>query len=453
MSDLYDQDQHQSDQLAVESAASELAQPRWSLWTRTAFRFCFVYFTLYCLSNQIITSLFPIPIEGVDIPDPSTLAPVRAVVFWVAAHVFGAKLPLVYTGSGSGDKTFDWVLAFCLLTLAVAATAIWSYLDRRQDGYVALYKWFRLFIRFALASQMFVYGFDKAVPLQMPFPYLTRLLEPFGNFSPMGVLWSSIGASPAYEIFAGCAEILAGILLVIPRTAVLGALIALIDMIQVFMLNMTYDVPVKLFSFHLILMSLFLLQPELSRLVDFFVRHRAAELSPQPPLFRKPKANRIALSAQFIFCLYLIGASLYGSWTAWHAYGGGRTKSELYGIWTVELMTIDGKVRPPLQDDATRWRRIVFDFPERTSFQHMDETFQGFDIKINGQDKTLALTKSTDKNWKGTFKFQRPSPDRLILDGTMDSHQVQMQLRLMDRNKFLLVSRGFNWIQEYPFNR
>ena len=30
-------------------------------------------------------------------------------------------------------------------------------------------------------------------------------------------------------------------------------------MIQVFMLNMTYDVPVKLLSFHLILLSLFLL--------------------------------------------------------------------------------------------------------------------------------------------------------------------------------------------------
>jgi hypothetical protein len=53
------------------------------------------------------------------------------------------------------------------------------------------------------------------------------------------------GASPAYEIFIGSAELLAGLLLVIPATAMLGALIWLIDMAEVFALNMTYDVPVK----------------------------------------------------------------------------------------------------------------------------------------------------------------------------------------------------------------
>jgi hypothetical protein len=33
------------------------------------------------------------------------------------------------------------------------------------------------------------------------------------------------------------------------------------------------------------------------------------------------------------------------------------------------------------------------------------------------------------------------------------SHKVHMQLKLLDRNKFLLISRGFHWIQETPFNR
>jgi hypothetical protein len=35
----------------------------------------------------------------------------------------------------------------------------------------------------------------------------------------------------------------------------------------------------------------------------------------------------------------------------------------------------------------------------------------------------------------------------------MDGHKLRMQLRLFDRDSFLLVSRGFHWIQEYPFNR
>ena len=40
-----------------------------------------------------------------------------------------------------------------------------------------------------------------------------------------------------------------------------------------------------------------------------------------------------------------------------------------------------------------------------------------------------------------------------MLDGNMNGHQLQMQLQLFDREKLLLVSRGFHWIQERPFNR
>ena len=240
----------------------------WSPSKRIAFQFCFLYFGLYCFYTQISTALISIP--NMEIGDPSAYWPMRPIVFWIAAHLFRAKLPLVYTGSGSGDKTFDWVMTFFLLVFCAVATAVWSALDRRRENYVTLYKWFRLFMRFALASQMIGYGIDKVVPLQMPYPYLTRLLEPFGNFSPMGVLWASVGASPGFEIYVGCAETLAGILLILPRTTMLGALIALCDMTHVFMLNMTYDVPVKLFSFNLLLMALFLLAPDLQRLVDFF---------------------------------------------------------------------------------------------------------------------------------------------------------------------------------------
>jgi hypothetical protein len=160
--------------------------PHWSIAWRVAFRFCFVYLGLYSFGTQIFGGLFLIP--KVEIPDPGSLWPMRQITFWTAAHLFHAKLPLIYRDSGSGDKTFDWVCAFCLLVIAALATGIWSALDRRRANYVTLYKWFRLFIRFALASEMILYGMGKIIPLQMPFPYLTRLLEPFHDFSPMG--WS-----------------------------------------------------------------------------------------------------------------------------------------------------------------------------------------------------------------------------------------------------------------------
>jgi hypothetical protein len=86
--------------------------------------------------------------------DPSTLLPMRQITFWAAGHIFHAKLPLVYTGSGSGDKIFDWGVVFCLLVIAALASGIWSVLDRNRENYVTLNEWFQLFIRFALASQL-----------------------------------------------------------------------------------------------------------------------------------------------------------------------------------------------------------------------------------------------------------------------------------------------------------
>jgi hypothetical protein len=112
-------------------------------------------------------------------------------------------------------------------------------------------------------------------------------------------------------------------------------------------------------------------------------------------------------------------------------------------------MSIDEQPRPPLLTDSTRWRRAIFDYPDRMAFQRTDDSFAPYGASVNLPQRTLALTKSDDKNWTASFTFQRPAGDQLILDGRMDNHQVHMELQLTDRNKFLLVSRGFHWVQEF----
>src|SRR5882672_10579449 len=170
---------------AIDAPRVELAA-RWRLATRIAFRFCFVYFGLYVVCTQMLGGLLVLPVGSV--PQFGRIPPMLNLTSWVATHVFGVTQALVITGSGSGDKTFDWVQAFCLLVIAFVATTLWSLIDRRRDQHITLHKWFRLFLRLALGSTMVGYGMAKAIPMQMPAPSLARLLEPFGNFSPMGVL-------------------------------------------------------------------------------------------------------------------------------------------------------------------------------------------------------------------------------------------------------------------------
>jgi uncharacterized membrane protein YphA (DoxX/SURF4 family) len=420
---------------------------RWSLFLRVAFRFCFLYFGLFCVFNQPLGSFFPM----LDIDSFYTFWPLRQIVFWVAAHIFHADLPLVYTGSGSGDKVYDWVFIVVLVAFSAAGTVVWSILDRKRENYATTYTWFRLFIRFMLASQLIVYGLAKLIPEQMPYPSLFRLVEPYGNFSPMGVLWASIGATPAYEMFAGSAELLAGILLIFPRTTMLGALIAAADMAQVFTLNMTYDVPVKILSFNLLLLALFLLAPDLRRIADFFVLNSAVPRSNQFPLFESPRWNRIALAAQIVLGAYLVAVWAYFGWAGWFKYGGGAPKSPLYGIWNVDNVEVDGKPRALLVTDHAGWRRVIF--YHGVGFQHMDDSFARYGASIDLKKGTIALTNPDDAKWRASFAFHRIATDRMTIDGTMDNHKLHMRLSLVDASKFLLVSRGFHWIQDYPYNR
>ena len=435
--------------LVVDPVSVLTAATAWRPATRVAFRFFATYFVLYVLTTQMLTGM--VVFLGNQLPNLGELPPVRTVVSWVAARVFKVSHPLVITGSGSGDKTYDWVHAFTVLSFAVLITVVWSLLDRRRQDYARLHRWVHLFSRFALGSTMVSYGMVKAIPLQMPAPGLTRLLEPFGHFSPMGVLWYSIGASRPYEIFAGCAELAGGILLLIPQTATLGALICLADSIQIFTLNMTYDVPVKLFSFHLIVLSLFLLAPDARRLLNVLLLNRAAEPSTLAPPGATARARRIAMAAQVVFGVYLVGMNLNGALDAWTQYGGGAPKSPLYGIWNIEQMSIYGQTRSPLTTDYDRFRRMIFDRPQQAAFQRMDETFVPYGAKIDTAARTVTFTRGSAVS--GTFSYEQPSPDVLVLNGSLDGRKLRMQGRLFDRSNFLLVTRGFHWVQEYPFNR
>lgn len=421
-----------------------LPAPCWNLALRIAFRFFFAYFTLVSVAFGILRDLLPIP--GFEPPTLTSIWPVRQITYWIAAHVFHVS-SVGYIGAS--DSMFGWISTFSLLLIAVLITAVWSIFDRRRTNYVTLHKWFRLFMRFALAAVLFGYGFFKVIPLQMTYPSLVRLMEPFGHLSRGGMLFWSIGAARPYEIFAGLAEVLGAVLLIVPRTTTLGALVCLADTIEVFTLNVAYNFIVKLLSLHLVLFSLFLVAPDARRIFGFFLSNRATGPSTQPALFQSSRANRIALALQVLLGLFLIGMNLQTDVNLWYSRGGGRPRPSLFGIWDVEQMSIDGQVRPPLLTDYDRWRRVLFDYTASTSVERMDDSFAGFGSSINDKDKILNLTKADDKDWKASFTFDRPTQDQLVLDGSMNGHKVHMALKLFDRDKLPLVSDKFHWISNF----
>jgi hypothetical protein len=428
----------------------------WRVGTRVAFRFCFVYFGLFCLTFAQITFAYA-GILGRWLPDKAVMWQMlllEPVTRWVGRTIFGVDAVL-HPSSGSGDQAAIWLMVFCLLVVAVAGTLVWSVVDRARTEYTRLAAWFLVFLRLCVGGQMLFYGFAKLIPTQMPAPPLTALVQPFGDFSPMAVLWLQVGSSHPYEMALGAIEVVAGLLLFPPRTATLGALLSFASMSQVFLLNMTYDVPVKILSFHLLLMSAVLLAPQTGRLANVLVLANATQPATQPPLFSSDRSNRIAAAIQVALGVWVVIGCAVLTMQVWHEAGGGRPKPELYGIWSVTEFTLDGKPRPPLLTDETRWQRVIFDAPGAVTYQRMNGKLVDTVAATNAHTLTLTAVPGAAASGPAapvaTFTVDRPADDRLRLDGHLEGRPVTIALQRQSLNDFTLRNRGFNWVQEEPF--
>ena len=415
----------------------------WGLAKRLLFRFVCSYFFLY---------IFPFPLDYVPYVGVATgwyQNLWHAIAPWVGRQVFGVEIT-VFT-NGSGDTTYDYVVAFCYAVLAATAALVWTLLDRKRANYARLHEWLRIYVRFFLAASMVSYGAYKVFPSQFPAPSLDRLIQPIGDASPMGLLWTFIGASRAYEFFSGAAEMLGGLLLLGRRTTLLGALVCVGVVGNVVMLNFSYDVPVKLYSSHLLLMAVFLIAPDVRRLANFFLFNRAAAPAEVRPLFRRVWLNRAALACRTLLLLGIAGLALSQSYQGIVDYAPSR--SPFYGIWNVEELEIDGQARPALLADESRWARVIFDFPGLLAVQLMNQSRERYGLNLDLQKKVLELTKRDDPKWKSALSFKHAGPGLLALEGTFDGHKMRARLRRIENPKFRLVDRGFHWINEYPFNR
>lgn len=417
--------------------------PAWGPVKKLLFLFAFVYLVLYN---------FPSPLYylHIDQVDAWYFQLWRPLVPWVAKHVFNVTI----TVHGGGDSVFAYVQIFCFLAISIAAALIWTLLDRKRRNYARLYEWLRVYIRFVLAVTLIEYGAWKIFPSQFMAPDTDRLMRPFGDFSPMELLWAFMGASVAYNVFTGLAEMAGGLLLTLRRTTLLGALVCIGVMSNVVMLNLSYDVTVKQFSVHLLLMAVFLAAHDSRRLANLLVLNRPAEPEEVRPLFQRKWLARTAAAFAAVFILYETGTLLYGSYRDLVDYGSeAASRSPLYGMWTVEELVVDGKVRPPLVTDEKRWRRMFFNTPGRFTIQLMSDSHERYNLVHDENKRTLVLSKRGDPSWKTTLVYRQPRPDVLFVEGPFDGHQVRARLLLTEPPEFLLVTRGFHWINERPFNR
>lgn len=420
----------------VEVTVSSKPISYWPVYKRIVFRFFCLFFLiftepwLWILDNSVGTFLGFGPL--MESYRSLWLIPSQ----WVSTYLLGSDVSFDKSMlmTGSGDTFLNWVqYLFCLL-FACTGTIIWTILDSKRVEYEKLFGWLRVVVRYYLALIMAIYGLIKVFHLQMPVPSLSQLSTPLGEFTPMRLAWLFIGHSSVYEFFAGFMELLGGFLLLFRRTTMLGACILAGVLTNVFLLNIGYDIPVKLFSGTLLLMTLFLLAYDAERLWKFFVLNQpvaSANLVPYnlgkiDPLFR------VLLKIAFILIFFAVPAyENYQTFLNGGVYG--PNNGVLSGIYQVEEFRKNN--HPLSESDTLMWRNVVF---ERSASGSIAYGTVNSPLLRYGRDyftyqpdtiqRSMAVHFRNDTTRNFVLYYTQATDSRLILQGKMQKDSLYIVL-------------------------
>jgi hypothetical protein len=373
-------------------------------------------------------------------------------------HVFKMWDELVPL-NGSGDTSYGWTQVMLYLTLAVIGCMIWSAIDRHRKTYDMADYWLRTFVRYFIAMQALSYGIIKIFALQMYFPSISQLATPLGDYLPMRLSWLFIGYSTPYQIFSGVMETMAGLLLLNRKTVTLGLLMATGVFANVVLLNLSYDIPVKIFSMHILLYCLYLVAHDWRRLYSFFILNKPVSGNEIYSIaFPKKwtRAARILLKTGFIIITVFL--PFYSSYQRYQA---GLNIADLKpikpGLYDVKTFVLNGDTIPPLLTDTLRWRDVAFDIGGGGSVNSVDTLFRQryrrgyFVYKPDTVNKTLNFKKRLVTNAEiqlFDLWYEIPGERTIKLWGKVKNDSLYVELVRSNRH-FQLTERQFHWLSEY----
>jgi len=425
----------------------------WALWQRVLFRFFCLYFLLQIAPWTWIRFIpglggltrFHFRLEGWAVEAAN-------------ARIFRAWDVLVPI-NGSGDTSYAWTRLWFYLSLAAGGAVVWSVLDRRRTEYRRLGWGLRTVVRYWVAMAALSYGIIKLFALQMPFPSLSQLATPLGDLLPMRLSWLFLGYSTRYQVFSGVMETVAGLLLLNRRTVTLGLLMAAGAFLNVVMINLSYDVPVKLYSMHLLAGCLFLLALDARRLLTLFVLNRpvSGTSAYQPPFGGVwPRRAMLALKALVIWSILVV--PLRSGWNRHQAVVAGPPPGPFEsGVYQVTRYERGGEPVEVPSDDPLVWRDVIFDNGGSASVGTADTVFwqrygRGyFRYKADAASQTLAVWRTSavpDSTYLFDMRYAVAGPGTVHLWTVLGGDSIHVELTRTDRH-FQLAERQFHWLSEY----
>lgn len=445
--------------ISADLAGSTPHPVRWTPLGRFGFRLAFCYLLLYAFGCGNATLWEIIPKLGDIVGSKLDLA-TRKPAEYLAQHQFhivgvGAHIH----DSGSGDTAINWIQIGVMLAYAVIAAIVWSLLDRRRLQYQTAAAWLRFLLRLTLVYAMCSYGFAKLFPLQMMPPSLAVLNEPLGNTSPMTLLWTLIGLNPVYEMICGAAEVTAALLLLFRRTALVGALLTGFVMVNVLLYNLFFDVPVKIYAAHLVLMAIAVTAPDLGALWDFFWRHKPS--APHgiwvPPAGRRAFRWGTVAVEGFLALMILLGLP-GGFKAAMRQRANVLHPKPFSGEWHVDsaVLLANGKPqsKPILTGDGLPMTDLFLEPSGHTMLRDSSGVLWRARMRFKDNDHSLQFDPEIGDSIPYAVTHPDPAHMTLTPTGKAAASNATLQLtRVALPTHYPLLDRGFHAVNEWGLER
>ena len=404
----------------VTEQGAQTAPAPWTPLQRWAFRVTLVYFVLDALPDLLLW------MPGGEVVLRWYGAPWNVVLPWFGAHVLHARdsqsLALPTVPVLLGDFPGAYVLMLVFFLVAVTVASIWAFVDRGRTDDHALHGWLRVYVRYALAFSMLGYGLSKLFHVQFRELDLLDSLTPLGSLQPRELLWDFMGFSRTYQVFTGVVECLGVAFVLFRRTTLLGALLLAAAMTNVFVMDIAYGVSVSRIALRLLLLSAFLVAPELRRLLNVFALDRPAGAANVDGPRWQGRVTRG--TARVLKAIVIVGVVTAQSRHYLHE----RMlvvvpRPALYGVFSVERAVHDGRDEVP--NDPRRWTWIAID-GRGVAIARADATFDRRRATFDAAHQTIAFAGG------GQAKDLLPytaDGERVTMAGTLDHRPTTLVLR------------------------
>jgi hypothetical protein len=217
----------------------------------------------------------------------------------------------------------------------------------------------------------------------------------------------------------------------------LGAIIAFMVSLNVMIINYSFDVPVKMVSTALVIMSAFLMFNDVPKLLGLFFKGETVSLQPAyiPVYTGKWKTIRIVLKSLFIISTVGIVVAEDISFKREL-----KQKHAMYGYYAIDSLNAS---------TAQPFDKIIINNAQSVRVLK-DENLQHFSMKSDSSDHLLHLTSRVTGDTVYSFGYQFDTAGVLIL--SKDGQQWTYQRKYNDAAAFKLNQQPFEWISQYPRN-